>query len=665
VSRISNLETMLSQLEGDQSVKDGIRSLLKFGLVFEDSHPEVLRLYGGRVTAGCRVDVRSPDIDRFGTIERTPRGVTLDPGVRPIRWDDDPEHLEYVRETSLVPIAKTGEAVYPGLNVIDTVERGGDKPHHVVIEGENLHALQALRYTHAGKVDCIYIDPPYNTGGDLIYNDKYLAKEDAFRHSKWLSFMDRRLRIARELLSGTGVIIVAIDDNEQAHLRLLMDEIFGAQNFLAMVTWQGSGRNDARYTSGGVDYMLAYGKSRSELDARDTRWTETKRGYSEVLAAAERAWEESGGNAETATDLLRKWWRDTKPDADKSLAAYKTIDATGRAFLGDNMSSPNLRPNLQYDLLHPATGKPVRIHRNGWRYSGETMARLQSEGRVIFGKDHTTTALYKRYLDEHAVQTARPYVYQDRRSATAALASLLGEKRFDYPKDTDVLVRWIGIVTQDNPNALVLDFFGGSGSTMHAVMAMNAADRGSRQCLLVTNNEVEEKERKRLVKDGHFPGDPEFDKHGIFRRVTHPRVKTVTTGVREDGSTYSEGLAENVTFASMTYTSRQSVKIGRDFNTIATLLWSKAGGRGPILTVDGPELPQHLLSQRYGVLFEAGAGAVADFAVAIEDAGLGDGADVFVITDDDTRYAHACQRLTNYTVHRLYEDYLSNFEVRA
>ncbi|NYI42403.1 site-specific DNA-methyltransferase [Demequina lutea] len=666
MTRVSNLESMLSQLDGDQSVKDGIRSLLKFGLVFEDSQPEVLRLYSGRVTSGCRVDNRSPDIDRFGTVERSPRGVTLDAGVRPVRWDDEPDTIDYVAETSLVPIAKPGESVYPGLDVIDTVERGGGKPHHVVIEGENLHALQALRYTHAGKVDCIYIDPPYNTGGDLIYNDKYLAKEDAFRHSKWLSFMDRRLRIARELLSDTGVIIVAIDDNEQAHLRLLMDEVFGASNFLANVVWEGSGKNHARYTSGGLDYMLVYGRDRTALDAADTRWVETKQGYEKCVTEAARIWAGANGDVDAATAAYRRWLRGQDGIETSLRTHYTEIDEEGRVYQRDNLAQPSPnRPNLRYDVLHPTTGLPVKRHPNGWRHDPARMARNIAEGRVLFGPDHTTTPRYKRVLTDQEAQAIRPNFEQSRMPSSVRLNSLLGEQRFDYPKDEVVLAKWIRAVTGRKVNATVLDFFGGSGSTMHAVMEMNAADGGSRHCILVTNNEVEERQRARLVAAGHFPGDPEFDKHGIFQHVTHPRIKTVATGIREDGSVYSEGVAENVTFARMTYTSRQSVKIGRDFNTIAPLLWLKAGGHGGVLRVDGTNLPQFLVGGHYGVLFESGAGAVSAFAIGIEDAGLEDGADVFVITDDDTRYAHACQRLTNYTVHRLYEDYLSNFEVRA
>jgi adenine-specific DNA-methyltransferase len=196
-------------------------------------------------------------------------------------------------------------------------------------------------------------------------------------------------------------------------------------------------------------------------------------------------------------------------------------------------------------------------------------------------------------------------------------------------------------------------------------MEMNAADGGSRQCILVTNNEVEEKKRKVLVKDGHFPGDDEFERHGIFRRVTYPRLKTVATGTREDGSTYSEGLGENVTFAEMTYTTQASVRLGRDFDTIAPLLWAKAGGRGSIaLHKDGKDTG-FTIKEGYAVLFDPSAGVVADFAKALEDSDLGDAVDVFVVTDDDDRYARAGQRLSNYTLHRLYEDYLSNFEVTA
>lgn len=669
MARISNLEDLLERLNGDQSVKDGIRSMMRFGLVYEDSHEEVLRLVGAKVTAGCRVDHRSPAIDRFGTVVRAPRDVTLDKGVRAVSWDDDPDEIDFVAESSLVPIAKPGETVYSGLNVIDEVRRGGDKPAHLVIQGENLHALQTLRYTHAGKVDVAMIDPPYNSGGDLIYNDHYVAKEDSFRHSKWLSFMEHRLRIARDLLSDTGIIIVAIDDNEQAHLRLLMDEIFGAQNFIANVVWQGGRKNDSRYVSVGHDYMLIYAKSAGALSNSDVVWREEKPGIDEVLAAGSVAWATAGGDARAATDLLKAWYK-TLPAGHPSLEIkhYNRVDDGGRVYFAADLGrskSLGARPNLVYDIVHPVTKQAISSPPNGWALSKPRMLELIESNGILFGDDETKRPTRKTWLEGGAGQVAASVFERDRRAAGNALAQLFGDsvQRFKFPKDIAVLGRWINIVTSGNPEALILDFFGGSGSTMHAVMEMNAADGGSRRCVLVTNNEVEEKQRKQLVDDGHFPGDPEFDRHGIFHHVTYPRIKTVATGVREDGSAYSKGLDENVVFTELTYTHPSSVRLGRNFAEIAPLLWARAGQRGEIITND--EGATFCIGDNYAITFDAGAATMAEFAVALVAADLPEAADVFVVSDDDEQYSRACVDLSNFTVHRLYQDYLVNFEVKA
>jgi len=721
MARISNLEDLLERLNGDQSVKDGIRSMMRFGLVYEDSHEEVLRLVGGKVTAGCRVDHRSPAIDRFGTVVRAPRDVTLDKGVRAVSWDDDPDEIDFVAESSLVPIAKPGETVYSGLNVIDEVRRGGDKPAHLVIQGENLHALQTLRYTHAGKVDVAMIDPPYNSGGDLIYNDHYVAKEDSFRHSKWLSFMEHRLRIARDLLSDTGIIIVAIDDNEQAHLRLLMDEIFGAQNFIANVVWQGGRKNDSRYVSVGHDYMLIYAKSASALSDAGIRWREEKPGLELVLETGQDAWRRAlwGALVETERDRYDlyvrsrsledssvfhpdyswEWAKSMIEDADRRDRAFATQIRTRAAELATSTmrawfkAQPKDAPvqamsrnvyflpdgrlcrdtdvswpgggGPRYDVLHPATSKPVPVPERGWIYSTpERMQRAIDAGEVVFRADHTKPISIKRPLESVTGQVAMSVFDRQRTHAGRQLKDVFGgEARFKFPKDTDVLARWIGIATSNNPNAVVLDFFGGSGSTAHAVLDMNATDNGSRQCILVTNNEVEEKQRKQLVKDGHFPGDPEFEKHGIFQHVTYPRIKTVATGIREDGSTYSEGLDENVVFTELTYTHPSSVRLGRNFAEVAPLLWARAGQRGEIITND--EGATFCIGSNYAITFDAGAATMAEFAAALVAADLPEAADVFIVSDDDEQYSRACVDLSNFTVHRLYQDYLVNFEVKA
>jgi len=387
-----------------------------------------------------------------------------------------------------------------------------DMTRNLFIEGDNLDALKLLQESYLGKVKLIYIDPPYNTGNDFVYEDdfaesssEYLARsgqtsETGDRlvanteangrfHSDWLSMMYSRLKLARNLLTDDGVMIVAIGDQEHANLRSLLDMALGSDNFLADVVWQGSGKNDARFTAGGLDYMLIYARSKATLVALDVRFKSPKRGYDDVAEAARRAWEESGQDSARATTLFREWWR-TKPDAEAGLRAYSEIDDSGRAFTKSDLASPNPRANLMYDLPHPATGVPVPMHPNGWRLSKESMEASIAEGRIQFGPDHKTTPRYKRFLDEMGRQAIRPLVSQERAPASDALTRLLDGKMFDYPKDTGVLGTWIEAVTSGDKDAIVLDFFAGSGSTAHAVMDLNAGDHGARRFILVQLGEA-------------------------------------------------------------------------------------------------------------------------------------------------------------------------------
>lgn len=404
------------------------------------------------------------------------------------------------------PIAKT---LRPGRD--ESVDF--DTTRNLFIEGDNLEALKLLQESYLGKVKLIYIDPPYNTGNDFVYEDDFAESSTDYLtrssqrsetgdrlianteangrfHSDWLGMMYSRLKLARGLLSDDGVMIVAIGDHEHGNLRLLLDQVLGSENFIANVTWQGSGKNDARYTAGGVDYMLIYAKNERLLRSLDTRWKEPKPGIDEVEAVARSAWQQSGGDPAKATAIFRSGVRAIKADLEPAVFRYDQIDDEGRVFRTDNITSPNPRPNLMYELAHPETGKAVRTPTNGWRYSRETMDELIAQGRVLFGLDETTSPNIKRFLAEQNDRVPYPTFTQARMPGTKKLHDLLGADVFDYPKDTAVLARWIGAITRDDPSAVILDFFAGSGSTGHAVMELNAADGGRRRYILVQLDEA-------------------------------------------------------------------------------------------------------------------------------------------------------------------------------
>ena len=358
-------------------------------------------------------------------------------------WEDKPEDVEErLRDELPVLIEDATKAIISDYT---------DAPNHVLIEGDNLEALAALTYTHEGKIDVIYIDPPYNTGNkDFVYNDSFVDSEDTYRHSKWLSFMNKRLRIAKQLLSDKGVIFISIDDNEQAQLKLLCDEIFSQNNFVSDVIWQHSiqPKGYAGKFSLHHNYTLIYRKSEKF-----------------ILRNMERTEEDNKAYKNPDNDPRGKW-----RSGDVRNALY--------------------RPNLIYDIITPS-GKIINAPEKGWRWSKETVAEKINSGEIVFNRDETNI-IRKIYLD--TVEGRCPEtiwfgkdVGTTREANTELKEVFDGEVPFDTPKPTGLLKR-IMTIGADN-NSTILDFFAGSGTTLHATMQLNDEDGGHRKCILVTNNE--------------------------------------------------------------------------------------------------------------------------------------------------------------------------------
>lgn len=650
ISRVED-ETLRARLAHEVELLRGSR---RFGLVFDRHLPESVRLPDHPIRKGIRVALRDESssdtwiVERFTDRSREVAVLSGDGGERPI--------------SELIVVREFGEPIYPGLRSIERIANGpADAPWHVVINGENFHALQALRSTHRGKVDLIYIDPPYNTGNEgWIYNDRYVDKSDRAKSSKWLSFMERRLLIARDLLKPTGVIIVAIGDDEHHRLRMLLDQVFGAHRFLANLIWQGGASALAKYTGGGVDYMLVYAKDEEALADAGVRWREPKPGIELALQAAKNAWEQADGDSDLATKVYRAALRKLKDKLEPAVFRYDQIDDQGRPFRSDNLANGAPRPNLQYDVMHPVTGKPVRMHPNGWRHTREKMNENIAAGLILFGPDETSTVSYKRFLTEQNEQVPYPSFNQARMPSSKRLEDVLGDKRFPFPKDHRVLMRWFRTLAP--PNAVILDFFGGSGTTTEAVVELNATDGGTRQSILVTNNEVGSKEAKALRVSGYHPGDSRWESRGVFEHVCRPRISTVVTGRRPDGSAYSDGLAANVEMYELTYLDPSSVRRGHEFESVAPLMWLEGGARGPL--IDQIPAEGWALTTAYGVLFDPDV--LTSFTEAVTKAAT-DGAPpavVFVITDSQAEYQAAVEKIpVGIETVQLYEDYLSNYTI--
>lgn len=379
-----------------------------------------------------------------------------------------------------------------------------DTTQNVFIEGDNLEVLKILQKHYYGKIKMIYIDPPYNTGKDFVYSDNYAdsignyleitgqtdeggklstnSESDGRFHSNWLNMMYPRLKLARNLLAQNGFVFISIDESEHANLKKLCDEIFGEDNLIGSMIWAAGRKNDSKFISLSHEYLLCYARSRKTLTENGVTWKMRKKGLDAIYMAAERIIREYGSDYDSASAALKAWFK-ALPDNDESKKNkhYSRIDARG-VYFADNISWPG-GGGPSYDVLHPITGKPVKIPSRGWLFQKETMDEHIRADRVLFGKTEDAVPTFKRYLKDTEYETPYSVFYQDGRAATKRLTKLMGCKVFNFPKDESVLQTLITMTIQDDD--IILDFFAGSGTTAHAVMQLNAEDGGNRRCISV------------------------------------------------------------------------------------------------------------------------------------------------------------------------------------
>ena len=394
-------------------------------------------------------------------------------------WEDKPEDVEERLREELPVLREVKDKAI--------LSDEPDAPNHILIEGDNLEALTALSYTHEGKIDVIYIDPPYNTGNkDFVYNDSFVDNEDSYRHSKWISFMNKRLKIAKKLLSDKGVIFISIDDNEQANLKLLCDEVFGANNIVGQIMWHKNyaSANDSKTFSTVLDYILSYRKTDSFI-------------------------------------------RNLLPRTEKQNVLYKydSNDGKGR-WRPDNLSVRTYSANYDYPITNPLTGKVYNPPKGrSWMTNREKVQEWIEETRVYFGLKGDGAPQLKRYLSEvqNGVVPTTYWSYDDcghNDEARKELKDIFGQPPFTSPKPTRLLKQILTVGSQKE--SIILDFFAGSGTTLHATMQLNAEDGGHRKCILVTNNE-----------------------NNICEEVTYERNKRVINGYTTPKGVSVEGLKAN------------------------------------------------------------------------------------------------------------------------
>jgi len=670
-----------------------LKSNKRFGLVFEDHVPETVSLPGLPIRPGSIVQNRRKP-------EETTRLQVLSiegeqASVIPVGTEEPAEVIDLA---DLLAIMAFEEPIFPGLTPVGEVRRGPtDKPSHTVISGENFHALQLLTYTHAGKVDVIYIDPPYNTGArDWKYNNRFVDNNDAWRHSKWLAMMEKRLKLTKKLLKPDGVLIVTIDEHELHHLGLLLEDLFPeARRQTVTIVINPSGAS-----SGGLSRVEEYAvfvmpQSREPAGIDDDYLTE-------VTRATTTSWE----------SLLRRgssWYRHTRPN----LCYPVLIDPTSKRIVGVG------EPHAQGGDDHPLrkidgfrAAWPIRSDgRLGiWRVDRTRLMQLSAMGHAyVTSEDPARGTWTIRYLMAgtiEAISTGRIQVEghgesgqvllsverQRRRAKTVwyrgahtaggsggtqLLTAMLGRRgAFDFPKSVYAELDALQAVIRQYEDAVVLDFFAGSGTTLHSVAMLNAQDGGNRQCILVTNNDVSEEDAKRLSKAGQFAGDPDYESHGIFESVTKPRVEVAITGVRPDGKpaegkyldqylpdhAYADGLEENVAFFRMDYLEPDLVELGRQFNAIAPLLWLAAGSVGAWEEWDGKASWSVPETSTYAILFDLSQAST--FVDLVETRPQITHA--WIVTDSHTAFVEVSSELgEGVEARQLYSSYLRNFTVNG
>ena len=679
-----------------QAAADKLFKQKKFGLVFEDHLPECTPLYDIPVHAGAKVSLK------FGKVSETYTVLKIDGGKALCLPRDRSAAIEFPVD-NLVTTAEFGDPIYPSLQALDSVCNAPDSDlWHTLIEADNYHALQLLEYLYAGKVDCIYIDPPYNKpdAKDWKYNNNYVDGSDAYRHSKWLSMIEKRLKLAKNLLNpNDSTLIVTIDEKEYLHLGCLLEEMFpyaNIQMISTVIAQKGVARSSSFYRVNEFIFVVQLGKSHvSPLHLPD-QWRLGKKGSA---AAKGIVW----------SQLRRSGTNDLR--SDRPNLFYPIIfDEQGKKILsvGDSLDIENhpVSPLEKKDnqlWLWPIKESGVE---GNWQISqAEVMSRLE-KGYIKVGKRKALTIpisyLKKgsiKKIEANEVQVvsrdiingtvmvdASDYEHEfipgsqwniETHDATYHGSQLLGKvlpgRNFDFPKSLYAVQDTLRFFAAEKPEALIIDFFAGSGTTLHAVNLLNAEDDGHRRCIMVTNNEVSDEEAKAMTAKGLQPGDEEWEKLGIARYVTWPRTVCSIEGHDVNGNPLkggylgsdtpmADGFKANAVFFKLGFLDKTMVSLGRQFKGILPVLWMKAGAHGPCPTVE-EGTPDMLILPENRMAILNDENCFEDFSMQLAEHPEIDV--VYIVTDYEAGFVAMTAELPGRTTYQLYRDYLENFRINA
>lgn len=664
----------------------------KFGLVFEEHLPEATPLYDAAISVGSLVSLKDKEFKEFFRVKQI-NGDTLICE----REDDSRERVE-LDKSEAVAVALFGQPIYPCLKPMDSVKNAPDSDlWHTLIEADNYHALQLLVYLYGGMVDCIYIDPPYNTGDkSWKYNNNYVDSSDSFRHSKWLSMMKKRLVLAKKLLNPKdSVLIVTIDEKEYLRLGCLLEELFPEariQMISNVINRSGSVRKLGFSRCIEYIYFVMLGDSSPVSIDFDISGINKESNSSSPVT-----WQYLRRRASNVGAL-----RIGRP----GLFYPIFIDRVNNKI--HSVGNPLPKEKDRKSVICPdGTWAAYPLKPNGeegcWQISNERLEEQLNDGTCYLSsvneEKELAQILYLKSGDRNKVLTGVVNVIgkepsgkliidggekkyrpkdiwmQDSHEATSGsvlLNTILCNKRFDFPKSLYTVHDTIRFFVSNKPNALIVDFFAGSGTTLQAVNLLNAEDGGKRRCIMVTNNEVSEAEAKDLRKKGYQPGDNDWEKYGIARYVNWPRTVCSIEGHDINGNPLkgnylcadipmSDGFAANAQFFKLSFLDKNAVAMDMQFKELLTTLWMKAGAIGECPIIESSEIDEYYIFPQNKMAILKEEDAYMQFKEAMK--GHEEVQTLFIITDSDSDFREMSADFEGKRCYQLYRDYLDNFSI--
>ena len=690
---MSALNDLIAQISDEglrqriQQEADKLAKQKKFGLVFEEHLPECTPLYDIPVKKGGKVALRDGNVNDTYTVLKIENGTAY-------CVKKDSNEVKEFAVSDLIAVAEFGDPIYPYLKPLDSVCNAPDSDlWHALIEADNYHALQLLEYLYAGIVDCIYIDPPYNTGArDWKYNNDYVDGTDSYRHSKWLSMMQKRLQIAKKLLNPKdSVLIVTIDEKEYLHLGCLLEEMFPEANMQMIsscINYTATARRNQFDRVNEFIYIVMIGDcqifpqddSKNFKQNEEVNWRSLRRQNATNIRDIQHPNQFFPIYIDIKTNQIVKVGENLPFGT--SIETAEKVEGCETVFpIKDNgiemmwgLSRDTFLDRLSKGYVKVGKHTPDKPQKYILSFLEKGMVDGIKNGDVIITGKRDDGSVIAIYNTQRKVMPKTQWTFKThdaREYGTYLLDETIGDKRFSYPKSLYAVSDCLKYFVAEKQNALIVDFFAGSGTTLHAVNLLNAEDGGHRRCILVTNNEVSEAENKELTEKGFKPGDEEWDKLGIAHYVTWPRTVCSIEGHDVNGNPLkgayigsnlpmADGFKANAAFFKLGFLDKTAVALGMQFKEMIPTLWMKAGAHGKC--PENTDIPKDMLilpENKMAILINENA--FSRFEEELKNQPTID--TVFIITDYESNYRAMVKNLNVKETYQLYRDYLDNFRI--